>query len=238
MEVEKSMTTQKEDAASIIGEELANELEENAKSLIGKSEALVIKSEETAPVVEESKTEKAPAKEDEEDGEGGDCSKKVKKAEVVSVDVEAIVKAVLAETQKPAEIPSHPLDTVLTDFKAAYDEVNKSSAASEEKLASLQPHFEKLVVSIRESVIPKSEPAKQQDIAQDMVIKLSETMNAVVQRLDLITARLTNVPQQIQNPVMPNAPVRRSFDPANIPAMYPKVQSTTPKLRALVEQTT
>lgn len=46
MEVERSeMTTRKEDAASIIGEELAEELDKKAK-LVGKSEALIIKADE------------------------------------------------------------------------------------------------------------------------------------------------------------------------------------------------
>lgn len=52
VEVEKSMTTRKEDAESIIGEELANEIEEEAK-LVGKSQAMVIKSEEEAEEVVE-----------------------------------------------------------------------------------------------------------------------------------------------------------------------------------------
>lgn len=53
MEVERSeMTTRKEDAASIIGEELANELDEKAK-LVGKSEALVIKADEEVVEQEE-----------------------------------------------------------------------------------------------------------------------------------------------------------------------------------------
>jgi hypothetical protein len=46
MEVDKSMTTRKQDAASIVGDELAEELEKEAK-LVGKSEAmLVIKADE------------------------------------------------------------------------------------------------------------------------------------------------------------------------------------------------
>ena len=51
MEVERAMTTRKEDAASIIGDELAEEIEDKAK-LVGKSEALVIKADETEEVVE------------------------------------------------------------------------------------------------------------------------------------------------------------------------------------------
>jgi len=45
MEVDKSMTTRKQDAESIIGEELAEEIDKEAK-LVGKSEALVIKAKE------------------------------------------------------------------------------------------------------------------------------------------------------------------------------------------------
>lgn len=45
MEVDRSMTTRKEDAESIVGEELADEMEKQA-SLVGKSEALIIKADE------------------------------------------------------------------------------------------------------------------------------------------------------------------------------------------------
>ena len=56
MEVERSMTTRKEDAASIIGEELAEELDMQAK-MVGKSEALVVKSEDEIPMTDEKETE-------------------------------------------------------------------------------------------------------------------------------------------------------------------------------------
>lgn len=66
-EVSKSMAdikTQFEDAASIVGEELAESVAEKAKALVGKSEALVIKSEEahcedcgeTAEAIEKAQT--------------------------------------------------------------------------------------------------------------------------------------------------------------------------------------
>ena len=60
-EVNKSMdgiVTQLDDAASIVGDELAKEVDTVSKTMVGKSEALVIKSEETpAPVVEAPKEE-------------------------------------------------------------------------------------------------------------------------------------------------------------------------------------
>jgi Putative cation transport regulator len=58
-EVNKSMDgikTQLDDAASIVGEDLAKEVDTVSKTMVGKSEALVIKSEEV-PVVEAPKTE-------------------------------------------------------------------------------------------------------------------------------------------------------------------------------------
>jgi hypothetical protein len=52
---EKSMTTKKEDAATIVGEKLAEELEERTKTVVGKSEAgLVIKAEEEKATQEQS----------------------------------------------------------------------------------------------------------------------------------------------------------------------------------------
>lgn len=50
MEVDKSMTTRKEDASSIVGDELAEEIEKKSE-LVGKSEALVIKSDAADPVL-------------------------------------------------------------------------------------------------------------------------------------------------------------------------------------------
>lgn len=67
MEVQRSMTTRKEDAASIVGEELAEELEKKSSRMVSRSDAdqdkpgMVVKSEEdeddTAPVEEEEVTE-------------------------------------------------------------------------------------------------------------------------------------------------------------------------------------
>lgn len=67
MEVERSdMTTRKEDAATIIGDELAEELDKKAK-LVGKSDALVIKAEEeVAPEADDTELDdKQPSEETE-----------------------------------------------------------------------------------------------------------------------------------------------------------------------------
>lgn len=106
MEVDRAMTTKKEDAASIVGKELADELEEKSK-LVGKSEALVIKAEdedekdvtsttETAsPIIEESESGKSSEddedmdsdSDDEYDGKDKKSKKKVDKSYVGEVAV-------------------------------------------------------------------------------------------------------------------------------------------------------
>lgn len=65
VEVDKSMTTRKSDAASIVGEELANEIEEKAK-LVNKSEALIERTEEEV-VIPEAEVTKGMDEEDEEE---------------------------------------------------------------------------------------------------------------------------------------------------------------------------
>lgn len=71
MEVSKSMATRKDDSKSIVGEELAEEVEDNETQF--KSEALVTMSEEAV--------EKAKDKKDEEDDEDEEKKKKDKKEE-------------------------------------------------------------------------------------------------------------------------------------------------------------
>lgn len=82
MEVEKSMTTRKEDAASIVGEELAEQLDEKEK-LVGKSDALVIKTD----------TEKCPkCGKDMADGKCPECDKEDKAKEEKSLTDSSIEK--------------------------------------------------------------------------------------------------------------------------------------------------
>jgi hypothetical protein len=257
LEVDKSMTTRKEDAASIVGEELAKDIDEKA-SLVGKSEALVIKSDEqesteqvvdaTTEVVEESKTEK-PKKEDEEDGEG-DCSKKVKKSDTIElstgantspVDVTEFAKALVAEMNKTSSTEAHPLDTVLGELKAAYDEVNKSELAVEEKLLQMQSHYEKLAVFVRDSMLPKQPevPQAPPTSTDKAITALSEAVGALIGKMDVVITKMSTPYQPNISPTVPApAPVRRSLDPANINSWYPKKQSTTPSIDRIVEMTT
>lgn len=246
MEVEESMTTQLEDAKSIIGEELANELEEKAKA-ITKSEALVIKSEEAASIVEEAKTEKKDDKEDEKDEEMDKTSKKeTTKAEVSDIpmtaaDIEAVVRAVLAEVNKPSEVSPHPLDAVLNEFKAEYDVVSKSDATLEDKLIKLQGHYQKFVDTVRDSLTPSQTPEIAQATTMEKTLsQVVSAMDAVAQRMELVAAKLTaSPPAQSLPAAVPTAPVQRSITPAQFASMYPpisKTNSLTPTIRSIVEK--
>ena len=245
MEVEKSMTTQLEDAKSIVGEEIANEIEEKAKA-VTKSEALVIKSEEATPLVEEAKTEKKEMKEDEEEKETS--KKETKKADVVDDTaqtvvngIEEIVRAVLAETRKPVEVPSHPLDTVLNEFKAEYDLVSKSDTTLEDKLTKLQGHYQKFADTVRDSLTPAQTAEVIQATAIEKTLsQVVSAMDAVAQRMELVAARLSAPqPNQSLPSPTPTAPVQRSMTPTQFASMYPpapKANSLTPTIRSIVER--
>jgi cation transport regulator len=110
MEVERSMATRKEDAASIVGEDIAEELEEETK-MVGKSEALVIKADEEEPLAE-----KAHKKEDydEEEEDEMEDKKKKKQEKKSDVDVGHLMEAldeIRSEILKEPEV--HPLEISL-----------------------------------------------------------------------------------------------------------------------------
>lgn len=348
MEVDRSMTTRKEDAASIIGEELADEIDETDKALVGKSEALIIKAEDEiqisdAPIVEEAdqitpdmegcpegmteedckkhikdhqdQMQKEAELEEKATKKEGDCShpsshylvvedasepskwhlrvkgcdgkpdhrlmgaawaalhggyrgnkysgpnkaaaiKKLTsmynseniptpKAELEDVDLRSLIREVAMEmkSEETEPVEAHPLDTMFDEFKAAYDEVAKSDATTEDKLKALQEPFNGLVSFIRESLKPVQTEAQVTETAQvDMVKALSaamqEVMQPVAQKLDLVITQLST---QRPAPQQPQVPQRRSIQPQPyIPNVVPSGQSksTTPHLRELIERYT
>ncbi len=115
-EVDRAMAkTRKDDAESIVGKELADELEQEAK-LVGKSEALIIKADE---VVEEAQHEDMPNKHaedtkypdcmDEKTGEmDQDCVKmhQQKKADLVEEPEEVLIEEATMKKEGGCEHPS------------------------------------------------------------------------------------------------------------------------------------
>jgi len=238
MEVEKSMTTRKEDAVSIVGEELAEEFDLEA-SLVGKSQALVIKSDETSEeveVVEESTTEpivepvaelveeakKSAKKADETEDDEEDCSdgkKKLKKPVKSQTDerfdkIENMLSQILEQKSVetvPEPINEHELDTVFATFKTSYDEVKASDMTTDEKLHLLQESFTVVGTEVKrgiEEVEVKSENADSDDVQSDAIQNLSLIVQGLASKFDLL---LTQQQQVVKLPVENAPPVRRNL---------------------------
>lgn len=246
LEVTRSMTTRKEDAASIIGEELADELDEKAK-LVGKSEALIVKSEED--VVEEI-VEKAEDKcpecgatmqdgkcpncdgEDDEMEEEGCGSKKKMKSEVdlsaVMLAIEELRSAVSTPAPVIEEKPAHILDESFNEFKSRFDEVYSSDYPAEEKLRLIQEPFNylgsQLVSTMKSSAKKEEVVVKSDEGGADIVKALTDALQPLMQKLDLVL--------QNNTPVTPSVvPPRRSVNPASLQQLsnVERKQSFTPE---------
>jgi len=243
MEVERSMTTRKEDAASIVGEEIAEELEEESK-LVGKSEALVIKSEdetEEEVLIEEGKHEKKEMEDEEEEYEEED--KKKKEKEEKKSDFEETVLNMLSElASQKAEEPKveHPLDGAIAQLKSVYDiavEMDDANAA----LQTMQEPFEALIRSIQNSVV-KHEPEivsdESEDGEKDIVKMLSEFRDSINQEFGLLRAEIAAVKTVSKSETQaPFVPERRSIGLSPELLLKPtEKKSDTPKLREIVER--
>jgi hypothetical protein len=243
MEVDRAMTTRLEDAESIVGE-LATELEEQAK-LVGKSEALVIKSEgegeaeetpELAGVPEKAKFSGKPDEEDAEDEEEPKKGKKDVKPE--KADLQPVLDR-LSEIKGLLTRQPHPLDAAFDALRSQYDQQVASGLGAEDILRSLQEPYAAIGETIRSVVGTKTEAPEVTE--QKALSAVLERMEQLSQSVNLITARLDglNRPASVL-PEQPVAPVRRSINPqvARGPQLVQKVNSATPKLRALIDSTT
>ena len=256
MEVEKSMTTRKEDAASIVGEELAEELDEKAK-IVGKSAALVIKSEEEEevsdtseekqetpePLVEEAKTMKEQEKEDEKQDEGEMSDEEKEKLHKKSDVVDELPQRVFAAIEElksllaPKEIPAHPLDEVIAKFKSDYDEVIKMEATPDEKLQLIQKPYADIGNFVVETI--KSAISTNAETGSGDESKVVKILESLLTRMDLIETKLSQAPAPATQVA---SPVRRSFQPTpdqmQIKGLEAKPeQSDTPNLRKLLKGT-
>ena len=256
---ERSMTTRKQDAASIIGDELAEELEEKSK-LVGKSEALVIKTddqpitEQTPPVEDISVVvEESKHMDDEEECAEGDeeCMKKMKDKKMKeekksNADFEKVFSAIeeLKSLVTPKPETPHPLDAVLTKFKADYDAALKMTDVSpDEKLQLIQASFAEIgnlaVETIKKSQVVEPKVSTE----NDMLSKFSDVLDKVVQRLDLMDAKLSNPVQQVvtqQTPPMVRhsiqTPKRTGIEQRSVTS-EPTTDNPTPKLHELLRRT-
>lgn len=238
MEVDRSMATQLQDATSIVGEELAEELEENLEALTNptKSEALVTMSEDET--VEKGKK---PSDEEDDEDESGDDEKKRKKKQhkksEVSVDLSEVfarldkLTSLLPEKEEKSE-DTHVLDEALSNLKAVYDEICESEDPQAE-MVKIQEPFNQLGEIVRAGV----DKAETRDIpagevnASAIAKAIKTELEPLVRQMELLQAQMQNAPAQPDN-IVPS--------PINIPpylASKPqKKKSDTPGLRAIVER--
>jgi len=214
-EVEKSMTTKKEDAESIVGEELANEIDEKAK-MVGKSEAtnLVIKNEETEPeIVEETEVPE-------------DVVQDINPFDQLRAELEAIKALVIPKDEGPAEekaevdepdvdvVMTHPLDAAFAEFKSQFDVAYSQDVAIEQKLSFLQEPFEVFASVIRSSIEPQVIEPVESSPEDSLVRAFSKALEPLYEKMDMLLSQ----PMVAANRVPP----RRSLNPETIKSQQPQ----------------
>ncbi len=241
------MTTRKEDAESIVGE-LAEELDEKAK-LIGKSEALVIKSDdddaeaeeeptteepevlEPEPVVvEEAKTKKDKEEEQPEDEMEDEEEEKGKKKPMKKSKAVDPVLVAIEELKAQLVQPPHVLDDAVFTLKSNFDEIKASTMTVTEKLQAIQTSFEHLGLTIVEQM--KAEIAPEVAEEDHLVKVLSQVIKPIQERLELLEAKSVAV--------TPEGTVQRSYQrPPNYQPPAPQPAIGTPmKIEDFAKRTT
>ena len=226
MEVKSEMVTQKDDAASIVGEENAEELEKLKSQISKKSTALVEfadveKAEKKCPDCGSTLNSDGSCpkcdKEDEMEEEG--CGKKKKKSEVVDLsEVLSAIDEIKSLVSKEPEVKEPELDEiqkselypVFKSFVSAYEDVLKSDAVEDEKLRAIQQPFNSLGEAIIASIKKPIDKQEQEVTPQnDLVKALSDIMTPIAQKLDLllqVQSEGSEIPSRV--------PPRRSLNPA------------------------
>ena len=244
-EVNKAMTTRKEDAASIVGDELAEELERES-AIVGKSEAL-----EELPLVERAEEEETPVEAEEE---------VVEETPEPEVDVpqveESDIHAELAEIKSSVanlasvllgkhgkedeeecteemkkegkckehmkEKKSHVLDPVFDALRSEFDRVTVLEGTADEKLAALQNPFNGIAEALRSNLIPKQEnlePVATEAPVSDVPRMIQEALQPLVDQIKLLSTQLTS--RSGAEAVANSTPQRRSISPLLIQKAIP-----------------
>jgi hypothetical protein len=204
---ERSMATRKEDAESIVGEELAEELEAQETAIPEEvQKAMVVKSEDEEVEVEEELAEEEVVEEPAEEANPLD-ELRAEIDELKSRMVEPEVRT----------IEDHVLTNAFLEFTERFDAIANSKAPAEEKLRLLQEPYETFGLEIRDAVseaIQEAEDVEPQEY-DGLVKALSEVFAPMNQKLDMILAQ-----KDYQNPIQ--TPQRRSVSPADLMNMPAK----------------
>ena len=189
--VEDSMVTRKEDAESIVGEEQAEELEQEAK-LVGKSEAVVERTDDDEEVVEvETEEEETVESETTETPEEEAVEEEVE-LETEETEVQTLSKKIeqIFELLNPTVEP-HVLDTVFETLRSQYDEVMEMDLTPDEKLQLLQDPFGEIGNMLRSGVFVAPEQEAQE--APSDVLTRAEFEGAIsplIEQVSLLVAQM------------------------------------------------
>jgi flagellar hook-basal body complex protein FliE len=210
--------------------------------MVGKSEALVIKSEDETeeevvetPEVEE---EKGDYKDKEEDEEEEEDEKKKKEKKEMKSDFEEFVITALSELKSEKTPVAHPLDGAIEQLKSVYDvavEMDDAQAA----LQTIQEPFEVLGKAIQDNLItqePEAVPEEPVSVEGNIAQLLSEFRTEMSQEIGLLRAEIAAV-KPGEQPQAPQIPQRRSMGLSpELIAKPAEQKSKTPKLREIVDR--
>lgn len=229
VEVDKAMTTRKEDAASIIGEELAEELDHEA-SLVGKSEAIIERSEEPVEAqAEEGKPEEEPVAEVADlavvaEEQKSEADPVLTALQQLSAQISELVELAKKKPMKKDEEDeaeedeacgkkkkSHVLDPVFESLRSEFDRVKDLQLSDGEKLNQLQEPYAQIAIALRSELTqpePASEEAPQTDPRLDEILSGIQRLN---DRLTLLET--TNKSAAVAQQPLSSPPQRRSIAP-------------------------
>lgn len=233
MEVDKSMgriATRKDDAASIIGDDEAEELEE-LQAEIGRSQVLV----EFSDTMDDEEDECDDDDQDCKDKKAAKMAKKseVEDEEVIEDEVETPpaddFRSMLSEFQNimenrfanieklltPAPPVSTPLDEPITDLVNTFSEVTKQEVSPDEKLRVIQQSYatlgERIIEIIRSQSAPELDKVQAEPIVDNTQLnQLADVVSALSQKFDLLLAKMTEASMPLSGPRVPE---RRSIQP-------------------------
>jgi len=254
MEVEKSMATKKtrkEDAASIVGEQMADTLEELAK-VENKSDVLVemsdveeIVEEKSDAVVEEAKT--TPKKdepvddeaEDEKDCADGKKDKKMKGKSMATLagnqldvkidwnesNLREVIKSLVQEEVHPVKEKS-AIDTSVENLYTTIGIALKSDADMEAKLQSINPALQDLGVAITNIVKSSVTQSKSETVVGDTDKLILDTLKNLSDTVSAFGTELALLKQtQKSEPEQqPRIPAPRSISPDLLKSVIAKSQ--------------
>jgi hypothetical protein len=164
--------------------------------------------------------------EDEEEEESPKKKKKEeKKAETVEekTDISLLLEQLKAQMVEP---DPHPLDTVLEELKASYDQALETDLSVEDKLRFVQDAYVGVGNQIKSDV--QNQPAPEVDGSEIM-----QVLTALSQKVDLLAT-------QIEDKSATGIPARRSIQPTQANPLVETVSkqvSETPGLRSMLEKT-